>query len=73
MIDVLWMETQPGHEAENKHRNSADSTTDDVSSAGQKKYHAGQNDYLTVFFEGLMTEFGSNYRNRFFFPGRAYF
>ena len=37
------------------------------------RYHAGQNDYLPFFFfEGLITKFGNNYRNRFF-SLRAYF
>ena len=36
-------------------------------------YHAGKNDYQPFFFfECLITEFGNNYRNRFFSLG-AYF
>ena len=31
-------------------------------------YHAGQIDYLPFFLGSLITEFGNNYRNRFF-PG----
>ena len=41
-----------------------------LASAGQPSlhgyYHAGKNDYLPFFFEGLITEFGNNYWNRFF-------
>ena len=38
----------------------------DTSTGAGASYHAGKNDYLPVFFEGLITEFGNNYRNRFF-------
>ena len=45
----------------------------DVGTSRKRHYHAGQNDYLPFFFfEGLITEFGNNYRNRFF-SLRAYF
>ena len=36
-------------------------------------YYAGQNDYLPVFcFEGLITEFGNNYRTGFFPRGAVF-